>query len=399
MTVNQNETIACEICEAQVHSIPHHLNTDHPKVTFENYKSSYPNAPTQSPALIERIRMKAEEQKKKAQEQAAAQPAQPSSVIQKPGSFVAKDTLVARNLHEIFEISGPEGKNAQGDPIPVSCIENSSSPDMVPEINNTYVFEIDVLKNTLIALELNIPFYVWGHKGTGKTELIDQVAARTGRPVVRIQHTANTEEAHIVGMWTVVDGNMTFQLGPLALAMKHGWLYLADEYDFAQPSVLSVYQAVMEGKPLNIKEADPENRIIKPHPNFRFCATGNTNGTGDETGLYSGTTIQNTANYDRFGMVMEKHYMSKEDEAKAIVRHTQIDPIDAKNLVEFATKVRAAYSNKEISDTISLRSLIYAAKLGVMRGSMNTGISLAYANKQSSRDYEIVKGIAQRVFG
>ncbi|EXI18766.1 ATPase family protein [Acinetobacter baumannii 655555] len=115
--------------------------------------------------------------------------------------------------------------------------------------------------------------------------------------------------------------------------------------------------------------------------------------------MYSGTTIQNTANYDRFGMVMEKHYMSKEDEAKAIVRHTQIDPIDAKNLVEFATKVRAAYSNKEISDTISLRSLIYAAKLGVMRGSMNTGISLAYANKQSSRDYEIVKGIAQRVFG
>ncbi len=65
MTVNQKKQIACEICKARVHSIPHHLNTDHPKVTFENYKSSYPNAPTQSPALIERIRMKAEEQKKR----------------------------------------------------------------------------------------------------------------------------------------------------------------------------------------------------------------------------------------------------------------------------------------------------------------------------------------------
>ncbi|MEZ6841414.1 hypothetical protein ABVN80_15210 [Acinetobacter baumannii] len=85
---------------------------------------------------------------------------------------------------------------------------------------------------------------------------------------------------------------------------------------------------------------------------------------------------------------------------KAIVRHIQIDPIDAKNLVEFATtRCALLIAIKEISDTISLRSLIYAAKLGVMRGSMNTGISLAYANKQSSRDYEIVKGIAQRVFG
>lgn len=49
--------------------------------------------------------------------------------------------------------------------------------------------------------------------------------------------------------------------------MKHGWMYLADEYDFAQPNVLSVYQAVLEGKPLYIKEADAANRVIKPHPN------------------------------------------------------------------------------------------------------------------------------------
>ncbi|MGS9896516.1 AAA family ATPase [Acinetobacter baumannii] len=398
MSVTVNETITCMICKGQAHSIAHHLKSDHPTVTIEQYKSQYPQAPIYSPAMIERAKIK-EAEKKKAQEQAQQAAPVASSVISKPGSFAPQDTLVARKLHELFNINGPEGKNAQGEALNVTCIENSSSPDMVPEVNNTYVYEPEILKNVLIALELNIPFYVFGHKGTGKTELIDQVAARTGRPIVRIQHTANTEEAHIVGQWTVTNGTMTFQLGPLALAMKYGWIYLADEYDFAQPSVLSVYQAVMEGKPLNIKEADIENRIIKPHPNFRFCATGNTNGTGDESGLYSGTTIQNSANYDRFGIVMEKHYMSKQDEIAAIVRHTQVDPEDAKNLVEFATKVRAAYSNKEVSDTISLRSLIYAAKLSVLRGSMNKGIALAYTNKQSSRDVEVVKGIAQRVFG
>lgn len=68
--------------------------------------------------------------------------------------------------------------------------------------------------------------------------------------------------------------------------MKHGWVYLADEYDFAFPQILGVYQPVLEGEALVIKEATPEWRRITPHERFAFIGTGNTNGSGDETGLY-----------------------------------------------------------------------------------------------------------------
>ena len=99
----------------------------------------------------------------------------------------------------------------------------------------------------------------------------------------------NNYNCRLLGV--VKNGETVFELGPLPYAMKHGMVYCADEYDFAEPAVLSIYQSVLEGKPLIIKEADLENRVIKPHPNFRFCATGNTNGAGDSFGLYQGTRI------------------------------------------------------------------------------------------------------------
>jgi cobaltochelatase CobS len=228
---------------------------------------------------------------------------------------------------------------------------------------------------------------------------LEQIAARTGRPYMRVQHTVNTEESHIVGQWTVRDGQTVFELGPLPLAMINGWMYCADEYDFSLPSVLSVYQAVLEGKSLVIKEADAANRIIKPSPNFRFCGTGNTNGSGDETGLYQGTSIQNAANFDRFGVVIHKQYMKKAAESQILVNRVGLVKEDADKMVDFAGLVREAYDGAKISDVISPRTLIFAAKIGVKRGSFRQGIVLSFINKLSKVDREIVDGLAQRVFG
>lgn len=289
--------------------------------------------------------------------------------------------------------------SSQGEPIPITVVKNSSTKDMVPEKSDDYVYDIDELKNLTLAIELQIPCYVWGHKGSGKSDLFEQFAARTGRPFMRVQHTVNTEESHIVGQWTVKNAQTVFELGPLPMAMKNGWVYCADEYDFALPSVLSVYQAVLEGKSLVIKEADEANRIIKPHPNFRFVATGNTNGSGDETGLYQGTVVQNSANYDRFGMVINKLYMKKTAESQILQNKVGLVKEDADKLVDFAALVREAYENGKISDVISPRSLIYAAKIGVKRASFRAGLTMSFINKLSRVDREVVDGLAQRVFG
>lgn len=397
--------ITCQICKGECHSIAIHLKNEHKdlEMTVDEYQEKFPGEPIFSNDALKALEQS--RQKKKLETEEAMKEVSTSSTPapSKLETFAdgEPNSLTKRPLHELFNIEKKIGigLNSKGNSIPVSCVNNSPDADLIPEANETYVYDPDLLKNVLLALELKINTYIWGHKGTGKSELFEQIAARTGRPFMRIQHSANTEESHIVGMWTVKGGETVFELGPLALAMKNGWLYLADEYDFAQPSVLSVYQAVLEGKPLMIKEADAENRIIKPHPNFRFVATGNTNGSGDDTGLYQGTNLQNSANYDRFGMVIKKEYMPKQSEILILEKRCGLITADAEKLVQFATLIRDAYDGAKIGDVISPRSLIDAATIGKYRGDFRVGVQMSFINKLNRSDAEVVSGLAQRVFG
>jgi cobaltochelatase CobS len=397
--------IECEICGAHVHVIQSHLKSDHPEVTIDDYKAKYPGKPVLSELALAQLRKKAEE-KQRAQAAAAGEAAPAPVEMAGTGALASVTALMPKGtptkaaFHEVFGLGKiPAALSSKKEAIPISVITESDHPNMVPKVSDDYVYDVDELKNVILALELQIPAYVWGHKGSGKSELFEQICARTGRPMIRVQHTVNTEESHIVGQWVVKGGETQFELGPLPLAMKNGWVYAADEYDFALPSVLSVYQAVLEGKALVIKEADAANRVIEPHPNFRFCATGNTNGSGDETGLYQGTSLQNSANYDRFGMVVQKQYMKKNFESLILQKRCGLRADDADKLVDFAALVRESYDGAKISDVISPRALIYAAKIGVKRGSWRQGIQLSFINKLSKIDREVCDGLAQRIFG
>lgn len=395
-----DDKITCSICGAQTHAMQLHLRESHPDMTLEQYQTSYPHAPILSELAKAKIAEKKGLKAETPAETTKVAMAGTETAAANVSALIPKGGVLKKALNEVFNLGKVKSAmNAKGDPIPITVLAATEFGDFVPTVSENYVYDIDELKNVILALELRYPCYVWGHKGAGKTELFEQIAARTGRPMIRVQHTVNTEESHIVGQWTVKGGETLFELGPLPLAMQNGWMYVADEYDFSLPSVLSVYQAVLEGKSLMIKEADAANRIIKPHANFRFCATGNTNGSGDETGLYQGTNLQNSANYDRFGMVIHKKYMKKPAESQILQNQVGLTKEDADKLVDFATLVRDAYDGAKISDVISPRTLIYSAKIGVMRGSFRQGITLSFINKLSKIDREVVDGLAQRIFG
>ena len=382
--------IACQLCGAQVHVIATHLRDEHDDYTIDDYKADFPDAPLLSEAAQEKLNKKREE---RLNHMTAA-----NVIPMTHNSGV--DTMEAMN--DVFKLGSTKAAlSSQGKPIMIKVFGRTKGHDevFIPDVDEAFVYDIDTLKNILLGFDLNVPVLLWGHAGTGKSSFIEQVCARTNRPLMRVQHTINTEESHIVGQWTVRDGQTIFELGPLAVAMKEGHVYMADEYDFAMPSVLSVYQSVLEGKSLVIKEADYANRVIKPHPNFRFVATGNTNGSGDETGLYQGTNMQNSANYDRFGITCKVHYMAKTIETRIVVNQSGIDKEDAARLVDLANAVREAYDAGKLSSTISPRALINAAKVGMRRGDYIMGINLAFANKLNTIDKEIVDGIAQRILG
>ena len=391
----RKEFISCALCGSRVHSVSAHLKEFHPDVTIADYQRLYPEAPI----LSAWGKLKVAEFRQKLADKAKAQVQKEEA---KKHVVTADKDSHKEVISKVFGLPSDICKNKLGEEIAITVLNDSDNPktkSLVPEVSNNYVYDIKELKYQLMALELNTPCLVWGHKGCGKTEGIEQICARTNRSFMRIQHTANTEEAHIVGQWIVKNGETVYQLGALSEAMLYGWVYCADEYDFTPPHVLSVYQSVLEGKPLVIKDAPEEYRIIKPHKNFRFFATGNTNGTGDETGSYAGTLTQNSANYDRFGIVVHKEYLPKEKEIEILTKKTGIRETEAKLLVEFAQAVRKAYGEGKINDTISPRALINAGKIGILIGDLTQGLKLAFTNKLSSVDEEVCLQYAQRIFG
>lgn len=391
----RKEFISCALCGSRVHSVSAHLKEFHPDVTIADYQRLYPEAPI----LSAWGKLKVAEFRQKLADKAKAQAQKEEA---KKHVVTADKDSHKEVISKVFGLPSDICKNKLGEEIAITVLNDSDNPktkSLVPEVSNNYVYDIKELKYQLMALELNTPCLVWGHKGCGKTEGIEQICARTNRSFMRIQHTANTEEAHIVGQWIVKNGETVYQLGALSEAMLYGWVYCADEYDFTPPHVLSVYQSVLEGKPLVIKDAPEEYRIIKPHKNFRFFATGNTNGTGDETGSYAGTLTQNSANYDRFGIVVHKEYLPKEKEIEILTKKTGIRETEAKLLVEFAQAVRKAYGEGKINDTISPRALINAGKIGILIGDLTQGLRLAFTNKLSSVDEEVCLQYAQRIFG
>ena len=359
-----------------------HLKEKHPEMSIQKYREIYPNAET----LSELAKMQLEKKRKEKEETET--------------HLLTNPEISKVSLRKAFGLRKNKGvMSSSGEEIMIDVLPSSGSfADMIPEIDTNYIFNIETLKNVLMGIEEKIPVLLWGDAGVGKSTLFEQVCARTNRRYMRVQHTANTEESHIVGQILANDSGTYFEPGPLTLAMKNGWVYNADEYDFAHASITAVYQPVLEGKPLIIKEAPDEWRVIKPHRNFRFVATGNTNGSGDETGLYAGTNIGNSANYSRFGITDRVDYLESNLEAKVISGQAKIEIQDANLLIDFAQKIREAYRTGKMSATVGTRELIYAAKVGLRKDSWKKGVELAFINRMSTIDREVASGIAQRVF-
>lgn len=317
--------------------------------------------------------------------------------------------LKTEQANKIFGVRlGAETKNGRGEPIQIQVLPDrtDASAAFVPQAYDWYVFPMEQAITLACALDERVasPVLIWGFHGSGKSTLAEQVCAKTNRPCIRVQHSVDTEGSDIVGQWVLEGDKTVFQYGPLARAMRDGLVYIADEYDFALPNVLAIYQAVLEGAPLFIKQAPEDMAVVKPHKDFRFVATGNTNGAGDETGLYQGTQIQNAANYSRFGVTMKIDYQKPEAEAEIIKKRIgEFATQDMENFTKFIGLVREAYEKKTITNTISTREIVNIARWAILKGTdgpnWTFAIDHAFLNRMSSIDAAAIRNIMQRVFG
>jgi midasin len=121
------------------------------------------------------------------------------------------------------------------------------------------------------------PVLLEGPTSSGKTTLVEYIAARCGHHVVRINNHEHTDIQEYTGGFAADSkGSLSFQDGLLVRALRLGHWVILDELNLAPSEVLEALNRLLDdNRELYLAEI---NETVKPHPNFRLFATQNPSG-------------------------------------------------------------------------------------------------------------------------
>lgn len=286
---------------------------------------------------------------------------------------------------------------------PVKKLTNKS--DYIPERDEEYCFDQDVTTAILAGFMFNKRILIHGLHGSGKSTHIEQIASRLNWPCIRINLDGNITRSDLIGhdVIKIQDGKQVteFAEGLLTHAIQNPIAIIFDEYDAGRPDVMFVLQRLLEeeGK-FSLLE---QNKIIHPHKNFRIFATANTIGGGDDNGIYHGTSFVNQGQLDRFNIIEELNYLSKEKEVKILEKKSKKRGIDLSKelivkIVDFASLIRKAFECDDINNILTTRTLISWIENYKIYSSLEKAFLVAFMNRCNKEEQQIIAEIYQRVF-
>lgn len=244
------------------------------------------------------------------------------------------------------------------------ALPTTSASSLIPAIDSTYVpFGIHKDVEKIIKSGIFYPSYVYGPTGNGKSTTVEQICAKLGRSLIRINLNSMTDEEQLIGTKTLIDGNIEVVEGPVIRAMRMGSVLLLDEIDAGNANTMLCLQPILEGKPYYFKL---NNEMIVPAKGFNIFATANTKGKGSEDGRYLGTNILNEAFLERFSVTFVQDYPGQVVELKIIrnvmEQHGCNDEVYAKDLCRWADAIRRTFDDGGIDENITTRRLIHIVK-------------------------------------
>ncbi len=282
----------------------------------------------------------------------------------------------------------------------------STTDPHVPEIDLAYRFDPQTTLAICAGFAHNRRVMVQGYHGTGKSTHIEQVAARLNWPLVRVNLDSHVSRIDLVGKDAIVlrEGRQVteFREGMLPWALQRPIALVFDEYDAGRPDVMFVIQRVLEASGrLTLLD---QNRVIRPHPQFRLFATTNTIGLGDTTGLYHGTQQINQGQMDRWNVVTTLNYLAHDVEAEIVLSKVpEYDTAEGRRtlaaMVRVADMTRNAFMNGDISTVMSPRTVITWAQNATIFGDVASAFRMTFLNKCDELERPTVAEFYQRAFG
>lgn len=156
----------------------------------------------------------------------------------------------------------------------LACEKNPTSDSFL----TSYVLTESVkehLRNLARAVLIRrYPVLLQGPTSSGKTSLVQYLAARTGREFVRINNHEHTDLQEYLGSYiTDPSGKLVFQEGALVKAVRNGHWIVLDELNLAPSDVLEALNRLLDdNRELYVPELC---ETVKAHPDFMLFATQN----------------------------------------------------------------------------------------------------------------------------
>ena len=236
--------------------------------------------------------------------------------------------------------------------------------NLIPEVDKTFIpFGTFPDLKKIIASKLFYPVFITGLSGNGKTFGVEQACASTGRELIRVNITVETDEDDLIGGFRLVNGETVWHNGAVIEALERGAILLLDEIDLASNKIMCL-QSILEGKGVFLKKI---GEYIKPKAGFNIIATANTKGKGSDDGRFIGTNVLNEAFLERFPVTFEQEYPTVKTETKilnALSESLKIPMIGEhtkfiKHLCDWSDIVRRTFKEGGVDEIISTRRLTH----------------------------------------
>ncbi len=271
-------------------------------------------------------------------------------------AFIAEQVAVHRvGRKTCLDVFGVDVKDAKGNTLEVDVWNHPHAPAVDPD----FIWTEGILRHLLLSDATGENLWFGGEKGTGKSETARQFSARTGRAFKRINFHKHTTVEEYIGAVGIENGKTVFQPKDFLTAYASpSTVILLDEITNADPAELATLNGFLEPNACvsfgGLTHTRAEGVLV-------FVAD-NTFGSGDDSGRYAGTRLQNSALVDRFARVVHFDYLPDAFEIDAITRRAGCAKQIAEHIHGAIKVARQKVKTADIVDAPSIRSAIAFAR-------------------------------------
>ena len=282
----------------------------------------------------------------------------------------AEARLAGRGVHRI-EIIHPEGRTV--------------------ELEGATHWQFEEILSWLAA---NVPVWLWGKAGGGKTHLGRQLAAVLEIPAHIVSIDPTMTVGKLVGYRNLATGE--YVPGLLTAAYRDGGLLMLDEIDTGDPGIIACLNSLLA----NGHFLFPCGTTIARHSKFRVIAGANTKGTGAVAG-YTARQRLDAATLNRFA-ILELKYDERLEEilalgSSSLPRQTWVrgtpDEDRCRSWVEWVRKVRSSVGDAVLISPRASYLGVAALRAGIPMAEVAAALVFALVSSDTQRSITSTCGL------